>query len=183
MDKTAVVFQSKYGATKRYAEWIAEELSCDIFDGKNVKVTDLEPYSIIVYGGGLYAGGVIGIDLITKNFDKLCNKKLVVFTCGLADPMDKTNTDSIKKSLNEVFTPQMQDKIKVFYLRGAIDYSKLGLTHKAMMAILHKIVTKKDQESLRSEDKEMIDTYGKAVDFTDKTTIMPITNYVRDICT
>ncbi len=28
--KTIVVYKSKYGYTKRYAEWIAEELSCDI---------------------------------------------------------------------------------------------------------------------------------------------------------
>ncbi len=181
MDKTVVVFQSKYGATKQYAQWIAEELSCDIFDRKNINATDLEPYDTIIYGGGLYAGGVLGIDLLTKNFDKLRDKNLILFTCGLADPTDTNNTNDIRKSLSKVLTAQMQDKIRVFHLRGAIDYAKLGLMHKAMMAMLHKMTMKKDYDSLRNEDKEMLATYGKVVDFKDKTTALPIVDYVRGL--
>jgi menaquinone-dependent protoporphyrinogen IX oxidase len=181
MTKTAVVFQSKYGSTQKYAMWIAEELSCHIFERKNVKPADLKPYDTIIYGGGLYAGGVAGISLITKNFDKLCNKNIIVFTCGLADPTDKENTDNIRQSLNKVFTKKMQDGIKVFHFRGGIDYSKLGFIHKAMMAMLRKMTLRKDYDSLRNEDKEMLDTYGQVVDFTDKTTIMPIVDYVRKL--
>lgn len=32
MKKTAVIYKTKYGSTKKYAEWIAQNLSCDIFD-------------------------------------------------------------------------------------------------------------------------------------------------------
>lgn len=181
MTKTVVVFQSKYGSTQKYAKWIAEELSCHMFERKNVKLTDLEPYNTIIYGGGLYAGSVAGINLITKNFDKICNKNIIVFTCGLADPADKENTDHIKQSLNKVFTAKMQDKIKVFHLRGGIDYAKLGFIHKAMMAMLRKMILRKDYDSLRNEDKEILDTYGQTVDFTDRTTIMPIIDYVQKL--
>lgn len=174
MKKIAVVYQSKYGATKKYAEWIAEELSGNLFERRNTKLSDLEPYDTIIYGGGLYAGGVCGIDLITKNFDLLRNKNLILFTCGLADPMNKKNTDHIKQNLNKVFTPEMQNKIKVFHLRGAIDYAKLGIVHKAMMTMLYKMTSKKDFDALDEEDKEFISAYGKAVDFTDKSAIFPI---------
>ncbi len=181
MNKTVVVFQSKYGSSKQYAQWIAEELSCDILNRETIKPTDLESYHTIIFGGGLYAGGVSGIDLFTKNFDKLCHKNLILFTCGLADPTDTSNTDHIKKSLGKVLTAQMQDKIKMFHLRGAIDYKKLGVIHKAMMAMLHKMIAKKEPNSLRKEDKEMLATYGKSVSFMDKATIMPIVNYVHEL--
>lgn len=181
MRKIVVVYQSKYGATKKYAEWISEELSCDLFERKNIKLADLEPYDTIIYGGGLYAGGVSGIDIVTKNFNQLSNKNLILFTCGLADPMDKENTDSIKQSLNKVLTTQMQNKIKLFHLRGAIDYTKLSIAHKAMMAMLYRMINKKDYDSLRIEDKEFISTYGKAVDFTDKSAILPIVSYIRKL--
>jgi flavodoxin len=181
MSKIAVVFQSKYGSTKKYAEWIAEELSGDLLERKKVKPADLESYNTIIYGGGLYAGGVSGIDLLTKNFDKFKDKHLIVFTCGLADPMDKDNTGNIRQSLTKIFTTQMQEKIKVFHLRGAIDYAKLSPIHKMMMAMLYKMMTKKDYDSLRNEDKEMIDTYGKAVDFTNRATLLPLINYVRKL--
>lgn len=179
MVKAVVVFQSKYGSTKRYAEWIAEELSCDIFDRKNIKVADLEPYDTIIYGGGLYAGGVSGIDVLTKNFDQLSNKNLILFTCGLADTTDIVNTDHIKAELKKVFTPQMEKRIKVFHLRGGIDYAKLNPVHKAMMAMLHKMVANKAQDTLTNEDKEMLNTYGTKVDFTDKSSITPIVSYVE----
>ena len=32
-----VIYKTKYGSTKQYAEWIAEELGCDFIDAKNVK--------------------------------------------------------------------------------------------------------------------------------------------------
>lgn len=181
MDQTIVVYQSKYGATQKYAEWIAGELSCGLYERRSVKPADLEPYRTIVYGGGLYAGGVSGIDLLTKNFEKLRKKNLVLFTCGLADPTDQTNTDHIGQSLDKLLTAQMRDKIKVFHLRGAIDYAKLGPVHQAMMAMLYRMMKKKDYGSLRNEDREMLATYGKAVDFTDKAAIRPIVRYVRGL--
>lgn len=181
MNKTAVIFQSKYGATKRYAQWLAEALSCDIFDRKAVKATDLDPYDTIVYGGGLYAGGVLGIDLLTKNFDRLLDKNLILFTCGLADPADSSNTGNIRQSLNRVLTAPMREKVKIFHLRGAIDYRKLGAADKAMMALLHKMTLKKDYDSLRNEDKEMLATYGQVVDFTDKAALLPLVDYIRGL--
>ncbi|MPM90689.1 hypothetical protein SDC9_137811 [bioreactor metagenome] len=180
MKKIAVVYQSKYGATQKYAQWIAEELSCGLFERKNIEAADLEPYDTVIFGGGLYAGGVSGIDILTKNFDQLCNKDLILFTCGLADPSDKENTDHIKQSLRKVLTPLMQEKIKVFHLRGAIDYSKLGLAHKAMMAMLYKMTAKKEKDSLRNEDKEFMSTYGKTVDFTNRSMIFPIIRYIQE---
>jgi menaquinone-dependent protoporphyrinogen IX oxidase len=181
MKKAVVVYQSKHGATEKYAKWISEELRCDLYERNHIKPVDLKQYDTIIYGGGLYAGGVAGIDLITKNFDQFCNQDLVLFTCGLADPLDKDNTDHIRNSLNKVFTAQMQEKIKVFHLRGAMDYAKLGPVHKAMMAMLHKMTTKKDPDSLRDEDKQMLATYGKTVDFTDKATILPIIRYIQEL--
>jgi len=37
MNKTLVIYSSKYGHTKKYAEWLAEDLSADICDDKNLK--------------------------------------------------------------------------------------------------------------------------------------------------
>ena len=180
MNKVVVIYKSKYGATKKYSNWIADELSCKILKNHNIKPDDLQQYDTIIYGGGIYAGGVNGIDLIIKNFNKLSNKKLILFTCGLADTADKQNTDSIKKSLAKVLTAEMLEKIKVFHLRGSIDYSKLSIIHKIMMSMLHKMLSKKDYNSLRKEDKEMLETYGKFVDFTNKSAISPIVEYVKE---
>ena len=84
---TIVVYKSKYGSTKTYAEWIKEELNCDIADAKSVSIDDLLKYDNIIYGGGLYAEIINGVHLLTKNFDKLKDKKIAIFTTGIT-PLD-----------------------------------------------------------------------------------------------
>lgn len=182
MKKTVVVYSSKYGSTKQYAEWIAQELCCDLFDKKEMTANNLAQYDIIIFGGGLYAGGISGIQLITKAFDQIKEKTIVVFTCGLADPYEQTNVESIQKSLHKVFSQEMQNKIQVFHLRGAMDYTKLSMPHKIMMGMMFKSISKKDSDSLTDENKDFLATYGKTVDFTDKNGIAPLLSYVRELC-
>jgi hypothetical protein len=75
----------------------------------------------------------------------------------------------------------MRERVKVFHLRGAIDYSRLGPVHRSMMAMLFRMTSRKDPASLRGEDREMLATYGKAVDFTDRASIAPVVGYVRGL--
>jgi len=175
MGKTAVIYKSKYGHTKQYAEWIAESLEADLFEESEISSSELAGYSTIIFGGGLYASGINGISLITKNFDSIKDKKLIVYTVGLASPVDS----SIYKPIIEKNIPkEMRNSIRFFHLRGGIDYSELNIIHKGMMAMLKKMVEKKDEKEKTEEDRQMLETYGRKVDFTDKNSIIPIVDYV-----
>ena len=178
--KTIVVYSSIYGSTKKYAEWIADELKCDLKDKKGISLDELMQYDAIVYGGGLYAGGVNGIEILSKNFDKLKNKKLVLYTCGLSDPKLEENINNIRKHISNNFNEEMMNKIKIFHLRGGMDYSKLSLKHSMMMKMLKTMILKKDKSKLSEEEKGILDTFGTAIDFTDKDTIKPIIDYLEN---
>ena len=180
--KCLVTYASKYGSTKKYAQWIAEALACDIQDSKDVNRKLLEQYDVIIHGGGLYAGGLSGINTIVKNFDAISDKEIILFSCGLADPRDPENTAHIEAGLAKVLKPEMFGKIKQFHLRGGINYAALSLTHKAMMAMLRKTMLQKGCQNLRPEDQLMLDTYGKAIDFSDRDTIIPLLDYVASVC-
>ena len=176
-----VTYASKYGTTKRYAQWIAEDLACDFRDSREVNAELLKSYDILIHGGGLYAGGLSGIQTIVKNYDAISNKRIILFSCGLADPEDPENVAHIEAGLEKVLTPEMREKIRQFHLRGGIDYSRLGLTHKAMMAMLRTVMLKKGYDNLRSEDQMMLDTYGGTVDFTNRESLVPLLSYVRSL--
>jgi len=180
-NKIVVAYESKYGTTKKYAEWIAEALSADLCEKKSINLLDFKKYDTIIYGGGLYAGGVSGISLITKKYNEIKDKNIIIFTCGLADPTDDKNVKHIRQGLDKIFTAEMKKSITIFHLRGRIDYKKLGLMHKGMMAILHKMIARKEQASLSDEDQQMMETYGKVVDFMDKTTIEPIVSFAQGL--
>ena len=179
--KTLVSYGSKYGTTKRYAQWIAEELACDLADSREISPEMLKSHDVIIHGGGLYAGGLCGIHTIVKHFDVIADKRIVLFSCGLADPEDPENVAHIESGLEKVLTPEMGQKIKQFHLRGGIDYSHLGLKHKAMMAMLRAVMLKKGYDNLRGEDQMMLDTYGGTVDFTDRQSLAPLLSYVRSL--
>ncbi|MFT5873622.1 MAG: hypothetical protein ACI8WT_002569 [Clostridium sp.] len=51
-------------------------------DASKVNTNTLADYDTLIYGGGLYAVGINGVKLITKNLDKLKDKKVVVFATG-----------------------------------------------------------------------------------------------------
>ena len=82
MNKIVVIYRSVYGYTKTYAEMIAEELTCDLREYSEISPDDLLSYDTIIYGGGLYAIGINGINLIKKNYDKLKDKHLFVWATG-----------------------------------------------------------------------------------------------------
>jgi len=171
MRKIAVIYKSKYGTTKRYAQWIAEALNAPLFESASIKQSQLNDYDVVIYGGGLYASGIDGVKLVKDGF----SKSLVIFTVGLADPQ----TTDYTPILQENFSPEQLSKIKVFHFRGGVDYNKLSIVHKGMMALVKKAADKVPPDKRTSEDIGIIETYGKKVDFTDKTAIEPLVEYVR----
>jgi len=173
MSKIAVIYKSKYGKTERYAKWIAESLSVPLFESADVKPQQLKDYDVIIYGGGLYAGGINGVKLVTKN---PC-KALVLFTVGLADPK---NTD-YTKILETTLSPELLSKTKVFHLRGGIDYSRLSLVHKGLMAVMKKTIEKQPVEERDSDSHGILETYGKDIDFTNKASIEPLLSYIHSL--
>jgi flavodoxin len=177
MNNIAIVYKSKYGSTKKYAQWIAEETKGDLFECSEIEINKLTTYDTIVYGGGLYAGGIAGISIITKNFEVLKDKEIIVFTVGLAS----TDREEVFIPIIEkCFSQEMRENIKFFHLRGGIDYKKLGIIHKSMMAMLKTVISRKDSNELSDDDKELLATYGKKVDFTEKNTITPLLLFLKN---
>jgi len=171
MPGIAVIYKSKYGSTKQYAEWISDELKADLFEHSDVKASEMNKYDTIIFGGGLYASGIIGIDIIKKNFENIKDKNIIVFTVGLADPKIKEQFIPI---IEQNFSDEMKDRISVFHLRGSMDYSRLNIMHRSMMGMVKKTVSKKPEHMRTEEDAQLLETYGKSVNFIDKNSIMPI---------
>ncbi|MBN2853604.1 MAG: flavodoxin [Clostridia bacterium] len=171
--KTIVIYKSRSGFTKQYATWIQEELCCDMTELKKHDQSLLLSYDTIIYGAGLYAVGINGISFIKDNFDKIKDKKIVVFTTG-ATPRRAHTIEEIKEAN---FTKEQQEHIRFFYLRGGFDFNKLSLLHKFMMMLMKmKLKMKKDKDA---DVKGMLNAYAHPADFTNKKNINEIIDYVR----
>lgn len=178
MNRIVVIYSSRYGFTKQYAQWIANALSCPLYERKNFKKEDFSSFDTIIYGGGLYAGGVSGLRRFSKNYPLMIHKKIILFTCGLSDPCDPKNVSHIQKTLSGQIPMEMKKQTIFFHLRGGIDYNRLHFIHKSMMAMLHKKISNVSPQNLSTEDTLFLQAYGTYVDFTGKKSIHPILEYV-----
>lgn len=170
-----VLYRSKYGSTKTYAEWIAEELECEALDAKGLKVEDILQYDTIVYGGGLYAETINGVILLTKNMEKLEGKKLVVYTTGITPLKYREYYD--KLVLEKNFTSQMLEKIKVYNFMGKMITDELSLVHKTALKTLKQLMQgKKNPTEMESLLIELCDASG---DFTDREAIKELVEYAK----
>ena len=160
---TLIIYGSQYGTTKRYAEKFAEMTHFPVISYEDIKT--LTEYERIIYFGGLYAGGIKGLKSTIKKISP--NTKLIIVTVGLADVSDRRNIDNIRNSVRKQVPERLLNALSVFHVRGGIDYSKLNFKHKIMMKMLYRSLKNKPFESLTQEDKALMETYGKKVDFTD----------------
>jgi len=170
--KTVVVYKSKSGFTKKYAEWIAKELSAEIFEASRITADMMMDYDTVVYGGGLYAVGINGVKLVTQNLNRLKDKKIIIFATGASSPSD----DVVKEIKDKNFTSEQQKYIRFFYLRGGFDYNRLTLFNKGLMNLLKLKI--KNKTKLTPDEEGMLAAYEKPVDFTTKGNINDLISYV-----
>ena len=64
--KHIIVYGSQYGSTRRYAEKLSEQTGIPAVGYKDVP--NLSDMKIIIYLGGLYAGGGLGLAKTLRNF-------------------------------------------------------------------------------------------------------------------
>ncbi len=176
MKKTAVVYQSKYGSTEKYAKWIAEDLSGKLLKVQTIQVEELQEFDTVVYCGGLYAGGLLGFSFIKKNYQKFCDKKVIVVAVGATLKKE----EALKEVIAENLTAEMRGKVKVFLLRGGLNYKKMNVVDRSLMFLLIQSLKLKKKDDINDDTKGMIATYGKVVDFTNKETIAPVIQAIHD---
>lgn len=175
--KTIVIYKSKTGFVRKYAEWIAEDLLADIFEVSKVNINMLTKYDTVIFGGSLHAVGINGVKFITNNIDKLKGKKIIVFASGASPWSEKV----MKEVMTNNFTLDQQKNIKFFYLRGGFNYSQLSPFDKVLMTLLKwsiKIKKKKKKE-LTSDEIGMLEVLDKPADFTSKSNIEKMVTYVN----
>lgn len=174
-----IVYGSAYGATQRYAQELARRLGWPCLGYRQVTAEQLREAGCLIYGGGLYAGGVLGLKQTLRRLPDWRGKRLAVFTVGLADPSLEENRRHIAQGLHRQLPPDLCREEDWFFLRGGMDYARLGVAHRAMMAALAAKVRRLPLERRSAEDQTLLDTYGGKLDFVDLSTLEPLERWAK----
>ena len=85
------------GTTRFYAEKLSELTGIEAISYE--QAADVSGCELVIYLGGLYAGGVKGLKRTVKYFPQ--QAELILITVGLADPADPENVKNIRASLQK----------------------------------------------------------------------------------
>lgn len=110
-----VIYKGKYGATKQYAMWIAQEMQLPVASADRFPVDELPKYDYFVLGSSVYIGKLEIRGWLKKNFDVLRNKKIMFFqvAASLVEQLEK------RDRYNKASLPAtILEKIRFYYLPG-----------------------------------------------------------------
>lgn len=167
MRKIAVVYKSKHGSTKQYAEWIAEEVGADLFNADTCKGSDMSDYDTIVFGGCIHAGGLQGIEFLRKNMKTFCVKDIFAFAVGL-------NVDGMaaRQECREInFTKELEN-VPCYFLKGAYDPAKVKGADKVIMGIMKRLMD--------NSNPELRDAIVNGADYVNRDEIKYIVNALKE---
>lgn len=174
MKKGLVLYKSKYGATRKYAAMLKEELACDICQVGNCSEFELEKQDWIIFAGGIYASGIAGLDVLKKNYKLLENKKLAIFCVG-SSPFEQ-------KAFEEIKAHNLKGELKnipIFYGRGAWDEDRMNWKDRTLCKMLQKAISKKTPDSCEPWMKALLSATGQKCDWTDRSYLTPLLDYIK----
>ncbi len=173
--KSIVLYRSISGYTKKYAQWIAEELGADLFGCRKVEPHALSGYDLIIFGGSLHMGRINGIGIIKRNFAALAGKRIIIFATGGSLVRESLAGEILAAN----FSGEHQKHLRLFYFRGGFDFSKLGTIDKILMICRKWKIRMKRSEDLTPDEKEFFAAYANPADGTNKESIRTLVDYAR----
>lgn len=149
--KTLVIYKSKTGFAKWYAEIIAREVEGELIDYKEVTVKKMSEFDIVVYGGGLYAGMINGFKKAKEMFKKSSAKKMVVFATGGTPNVVTGKIDEVwKNNLSE----EELTLIPHFYMQAGLCYENMSFMDRTLMKMMANVLSKNQNKDNMEEGFE-----------------------------
>ncbi len=176
--KTIVVYRTKYGSSKQYATWIAEALQCEARDGKDTPLQDILAHDVIIYVGGLYASRVKGFKKISKHWDALQGKQIILCMVGMTNPIEK---DGYQRAFEYNVYKPYRKQVKYFALRGNQLFSQMGLLHRLMMKVPKSITQKIPVEKRTEDDVHFLEHFGEDVHHINQDYIHDVVAYAKGL--
>ncbi len=166
-----LLYCSQTGYTKRYAEWIAEEVETTAVPLKECTQPMLDHADLVIYGGSVHGGVITGESKLSKLLKKSGKKDILYFAVGIRPDTLRT-TEIIKKN-----TLGTESQATLFYFRGGLDKEKLSPGDQTMLRVYRAML--KRRKALHPEDQGMIELLRYPSDFSSREQILPLIQEIK----
>lgn len=163
--KAIVIYHSRTGFTRRYAEWIAEAAGCQAVSYEKRGEIKLDAYDAILFGSWVHAGKIRRLDWLKRQLPGLKGRRVIVFAVG-AMPMG--DGQDAGKMFEQNFSEEERAQVRCFYLQGGLNYERMGTMDRMMMAMFRKMLAR------QPESAQMANQIAKSYDCASRDAIRPL---------
>lgn len=132
--RLAVIFKSRLGATRQYAEWIKEEIGASLFSIPKITPDVFEDHDTFVIASGTYIGWMPLVAFLKRNWSILKDKKVIIMAVGLVPPEHKWSQMSYQK-----IPKHIRDKVKYFKLPGKKDEGDMPVKKESLQPLFDEL--------------------------------------------
>ena len=165
--KILIAYQSKYGSTKQYAEWIQQGTEGDLVNIENEDKPDLARYDIMIIGGYVRAGNIVIAPFIKDHWSVMKGKEVILFTTSGTPPQHPKIQSIYEKSLPE----EIRKEIKYFPLHGRISEKDLTFLDKFLITM----------GKIMEQDETLKKDMGKDFNGVQRENLLPLLEYLEDV--
>lgn len=113
--KTVIIYRTFLGTTKKYAQWINEEIYADLRKTTELNKRDLGQYNNIIICSGTYMGWISIMSYLQKIWPDIKGKNVILLVTGMLPENDIQSQNSYNQIPEEI-----REGIKYFKLPGQI---------------------------------------------------------------
>ena len=131
--KVLILYKSKAGSTKQYAEWLHQAIKESvIYDLGEFNIDDISHYDLIIIGSRTYMGRIDAQKFIVKNWAALKERRVFLFSVGLLPQEEEASRQAY-----ELIPKEIRAKLLGYEkLPGRLDFESLNLLDKTISKLL-----------------------------------------------
>lgn len=143
--KGAVLYKSKYGATRQYAEWISQRLGLPAIDLESIHPAQLISYDFLIIGSSVYMGKTLIKDWMKVHKTVLRNKKLFLFVVSATPSSEREKQQQIvQDNVPEGLVPADH----IFFLPGRLQIGQLSRIDRLILKMGMRLEKDKDKREV-----------------------------------
>ena len=172
MKKRVIIYESKYGATEQYADWLSDAIQCPAIRADKISPGRLAQYDLLILGTPVYIGKLRLRKWLKQHLTELVKKQVLLFiVCGTSDKEPEEQQRIIRSNLPLDFIA----RTKIYFLPGRCLPEKISIMDRLLLVFA----------SLMQKDPQIKGAMKQGFDKMDKGQLKPLiqaaTEYLKEM--
>lgn len=145
MKDIAIVYSSKCGHTKQYADWLKEEIDADVINVTSFAANRMVSYRLVIFACGVYGDKLSIMDFVKKNISAVPMQKTMVMAVSW---YTNDSEEARQKLIADNYPDQFKhNNVPMYVINSGIDKKQISPADKVKLVAAKAMIDKKDGRS------------------------------------